>query len=73
MAPAVARRQRQHGRPVRRRLAAEFENVIWVWSPYFSRDNCTAFGKVYPGDAYVDWVALDGYNWGTVISGTRWQ
>jgi beta-mannanase len=46
--------------------------VRWVWSPYFSRDNCTAFGNVYP-DAYVDWVALDGYNWGTVISGTRWQ
>jgi beta-mannanase len=50
--------------------------VRWVWSPYVSCGNCTAFEKVYPGDAYVDWVALDGYNWGTAISGTggnRWM
>ena len=43
-------------------------NVRWVWSPYISCGNCTAFGKVYPGNAYVDWVALDGYNWG----GSSW-
>ena len=52
---------------------AEFENVRWVWSPYVSCGNCTAFKKVYPGNAYVDWVALDGYNWGTAIPGTGWQ
>ena len=22
-------------------------------------------GSLYPGDAYVDWTGLDGYNWGT--------
>ncbi len=52
---------------------ADFKNVRWVWSPYVTCSNCTAFGKVYPGDAYVDWVALDGYNWGTASSGTSWQ
>ena len=45
----------------------------WVRSPYVSCGNSTAFKKVYPGDAYVDWVALDGYNWGTAIPGTGWQ
>ena len=45
----------------------------WVWSPYVACGSCTAFYKVYPGDAYVDWVALDGYNWGTSQSWSSWQ
>jgi hypothetical protein len=32
----------------------------------------TPLAQLYPGDAYVDWVALDGYNWGTDY-GNRWQ
>jgi beta-mannanase len=51
-------------------------NVIWVWSP-----NAVDAPKVagnhwsdyYPGDAYVDWVGIDGYNWGTSRSFGRWQ
>lgn len=36
-------------------------NVRWVWAPEASRH----FDRtLYPGDAYVDWVALDGYNFG---------
>src|SRR5581483_2417544 len=27
----------------------------------------------YPGDAYVDWVGIDGYNWGTSQSWSSWQ
>lgn len=41
-------------------------NVIWVWSPNIwqtSQDGTRADGRDYwPGAAYVDWVALDGYN-----------
>ena len=48
-------------------------NVRWVWSPYVSCGSSTAFGKVYPGDGYVDWVALDGYNWGTSQRWSSWQ
>ncbi len=48
-------------------------NVRWVWSPYVSCGNCTAYGSVYPGNSYVDWVALDGYNWGTSPTGGSWQ
>lgn len=37
-------------------------NVSWVWAP-----DAGAFPDVapqyYPGDAYVDWIAADGYEW----------
>ena len=38
-------------------------NVEWVWCPTaWSFRNATA-PAYYPGDAYVDWVCADGYNW----------
>jgi hypothetical protein len=41
-------------------------NATWVWSPNIDPGNTmTSLASVYPGDAYVDWTALDGYNWGT--------
>ncbi|HEX6780663.1 MAG TPA: glycosyl hydrolase [Solirubrobacterales bacterium] len=40
-------------------------NVTWTWvvnSIWFDPEsNPTLY---YPGDAYVDWIALDSYNWG---------
>jgi beta-mannanase len=48
-------------------------NVRWVWSPNVATGSSTPFAEVYPGDAYVDWVALDGYNWGTTQSWSNWQ
>lgn len=43
-------------------------NVRWVWSPnvYYAGDTAGAklFDPMYPGDSYVDWVGLDGYNFG---------
>jgi len=35
------------------------KNITWVWNP----DIVSAVRDYYPGDAYVDWVAIDGYNW----------
>ncbi len=46
--------------------------VRWVWSPNVAYDSSTPFAEVYPGDAYVDWVGLDGYNWGTSQSWSSW-
>jgi Glycosyl hydrolase family 26 len=37
-------------------------NATWVWCPYVSRTD--DFTTIYPGDSYVDWTCLDGYNWG---------
>lgn len=44
-------------------------NVRWVWSPNAG----TPFSSLYPGNAYVDWVGLDGYNWGGTNGWTPWQ
>jgi beta-mannanase len=39
------------------------DKVRWVWSPNVLA-GAQAFEPCYPGDAFVDWVGLDGYNWG---------
>ncbi|HZD66937.1 MAG TPA: glycosyl hydrolase, partial [Acidimicrobiales bacterium] len=54
-------------------------NVSWVWAPNAdshpggtdpnSPNNWTRY---YPGDRYVDWVGIDGYNWGET-TGFTWQ
>jgi hypothetical protein len=44
--------------------AAGATNVIWVWSPNIVTGQPTALSSVYPGDAYVDVAAVDGYNYG---------
>jgi beta-mannanase len=38
-------------------------NATWVWCPYVNW--ATHLASLYPGDRYVDWTCLDGYNWGT--------
>ena len=48
-------------------------NVVWAWCPnvtdiHGGNKNTMDY---YPGDAYVDWTGVDGYNWGTNNGG--WQ
>ncbi|MGB2897321.1 MAG: glycosyl hydrolase [Anaerolineales bacterium] len=41
-------------------------NVEWVWSPNWASNPPVAWNAIpnyYPGDAYVDWIGLSGYNW----------
>lgn len=47
-------------------------NVSFVWSPNIDYPGATPMAALYPGDAYVNWVGLDGYNWGTT-NGHQWQ
>lgn len=47
-------------------------NARFVWSPYVADSNAVAFEPYYPGDAQVDWLALDGYNWGRRRRWSRW-
>jgi hypothetical protein len=40
-------------------------NVSWVWSPNWNSAPVAAwntFAALYPGDKYVDWVGVSGYN-----------
>jgi beta-mannanase len=48
-------------------------DVRWVWSPnVYGRNTVHPFAPFYPGDAWVDAVGLDGYNWGHSRK-TAWQ
>lgn len=41
------------------------DNVTWVWCPNVDpRGKLGDLASLYPGDEYVDWTGLDGYNWG---------
>jgi hypothetical protein len=46
-------------------------NATWVWCPNIDRNR--GLGKLYPGNKYVDWTCLDGYNWGTTFSWAHWE
>jgi hypothetical protein len=48
-------------------------NVEWVWAPNVAFPGATPLRPLYPGDAYVDWVGVDGYNWGRTRAGARWE
>src|SRR6185503_9748021 len=50
-------------------------NVVWAWCPNVTDEPRAAWNETmnyYPGDAYVDWTCVDGYNWGTT-NGGGWQ
>lgn len=53
-------------------VRARATNVSWMWSPNVPYQGSRALAGLYPGAAYVDTVALDGYNFGTSQSGTTW-
>jgi len=50
-------------------------NATWVWCPNIDPDKqLRGLASLYPGDAYVDWTGLDGYNWGTnPARSDRWR
>jgi hypothetical protein len=44
-------------------------NASWVWCPLADpKGRLEPIDRLYPGDQYVDWTCLDGYNWGTAAS-----
>jgi hypothetical protein len=47
-------------------------NVTWVWCPNVVGPQSTPLAGLYPGDEYVDWTCMDGYNWGTDYNNV-WQ
>jgi hypothetical protein len=48
--------------------------VVWIWSPNVRHwGETTTFASVYPGDDYVDFLGIEGYNWGSSQSWSVWQ
>lgn len=43
-------------------------NVGWVWAPNADWNAPSVYASYYPGDGYVDWLGVDGYNFGTTTS-----
>jgi beta-mannanase len=57
--------------------AVGVNNAAWVWAPNadshpggIDTTSWNSWRNYYPGDTYVDWVGIDGYNWGTQYT---WQ
>ncbi len=48
-------------------------NVQWVWAPNVVFPGSAPYSGLYPGDDYVDWLGLDGYNWGTSTTYSYWS
>jgi hypothetical protein len=41
-------------------------NATWTWCPNVDPEGqFENLASLYPGDEYVDWTCLDGYNWGS--------
>ena len=50
------------------------QNVTWVWCPNVIGPNTIPIESLYPGDEYVDWLCMDGYNSGTnPLKPDRWR
>ena len=48
-------------------------NVEWVWCPNAYAFSTGEAQTYYPGDAYVDWICADGYNWAPTRAGAAWS
>ncbi|MEX2238536.1 MAG: glycosyl hydrolase [Dehalococcoidia bacterium] len=48
-------------------------NVKFIWAPNIGWSGTTPFSECYPGNAYVDWIGLDGYNGGSALDWGGWQ
>jgi hypothetical protein len=49
------------------------QHLQWMWTV-----NNASFGgyepeEYYPGDAYVDWIGINGYNWGRTPTADKWH
>lgn len=52
--------------------AEKVKNVRWVFSVNVESQNSVPIESLYPGDQYVDWTGIDGYNYGTTQSWSHW-
>jgi hypothetical protein len=72
--PYQFRRAWQHVRNIF--IAEGATNVKFVWCPnHESVPNTSgnSIGAYWPGEAYVDYMALDGYNFSTTLRRVRWR
>ena len=64
--PAQYRAGFQHVRNRFNLVGATNQYVQFVWSPNYRSSPWVSWNSIsnyYPGDAYVDWIGVSGYNW----------
>ncbi|MCX5749793.1 MAG: glycosyl hydrolase [Candidatus Saganbacteria bacterium] len=52
------------------------DNAMFVWCPMresWPQEKWNDMELAYPGDEYVDWIGIDGYNWGVTQPWSQWQ
>ena len=54
--------------------AAELSSgqIQWMWNPNVREVGGVRTEAYYPGDEYVDWIGIDGYNFGTSREWSEW-
>ena len=56
-------------------MGATNQYAQFVWSPNYRSNPWKEWNSIsnyYPGDAYVDWIGLSGYNFSTYRPGSHW-
>lgn len=53
--------------------AAGARNVRWIWTVHAIPGVTPHFDAFYPGAAYVDWVSLTVFNWGSAVGWGKWE
>jgi len=49
-------------------------NATWVWCPNIALvKRLKGLKRYYPGNGYVDWTCLDGFNWGNTQYSAGWM
>ncbi|GGT35373.1 glycoside hydrolase family 26 protein [Streptomyces purpureus] len=49
------------------------DNVVWVWTVSGYLGSAELMKQLYPGDAYVDWIGMDQYNYFVCHDTTDWK
>ncbi|EMA38435.1 glycoside hydrolase family 26 protein [Halococcus hamelinensis] len=48
-------------------------NIEWMWCVNAEDQGSYTAEELYPGDDYVDWLSVDGYQWGTSQDWSSWR
>jgi hypothetical protein len=56
----------RHVHDLFQRLGAR--NVVWVWAVNAAQGGVAAPREFFPGDGYVTWIGIDGYDWSAELT-----
>jgi mannan endo-1,4-beta-mannosidase len=63
----------KHVRAIFSRKGLDSGTVQWIWAVNHEDVGSAHAEDSYPGPDYVDWIGIDGYNWGASQSWSSWS